>query len=159
MIRRPPRSTQGVSSAASDVYKRQYQRRVHGDCKMRLGREMVKLLYNEELAVEAEGEFVKVFQKKDVPTEIPSLKLESDMVQLADLLVLSGVQSKSESKRLIKQGGVKINDIKFGDPFEEIKLNKGDILRIGKRRFYKICLLYTSPSPRDLSTSRMPSSA
>eukprot|EP00831_Metopus_contortus_P068108 TRINITY_DN60858_c0_g1_i1.p1 TRINITY_DN60858_c0_g1~~TRINITY_DN60858_c0_g1_i1.p1 ORF type:complete len:255 (-),score=60.57 TRINITY_DN60858_c0_g1_i1:85-849(-) len=31
MIRRPPRSTQGVSSAASDVYKRQYQRRVHGD--------------------------------------------------------------------------------------------------------------------------------
>eukprot|EP00831_Metopus_contortus_P082676 TRINITY_DN8995_c0_g1_i1.p6 TRINITY_DN8995_c0_g1~~TRINITY_DN8995_c0_g1_i1.p6 ORF type:complete len:112 (+),score=32.40 TRINITY_DN8995_c0_g1_i1:86-421(+) len=31
MIRRPPRSTQGVSSAASDVYKRQYQRRVHGE--------------------------------------------------------------------------------------------------------------------------------
>eukprot|EP00831_Metopus_contortus_P026936 TRINITY_DN2277_c0_g1_i4.p1 TRINITY_DN2277_c0_g1~~TRINITY_DN2277_c0_g1_i4.p1 ORF type:complete len:257 (+),score=68.13 TRINITY_DN2277_c0_g1_i4:167-937(+) len=30
MIRRPPRSTQGVSSAASDVYKRQVQRRVHG---------------------------------------------------------------------------------------------------------------------------------
>ena len=24
---------------------------------------------------------------------------------------------------------------------------------------YKYCLLYTSPSPRDLSTSRMPSSA
>ena len=24
---------------------------------------------------------------------------------------------------------------------------------------FKICLLYTSPSPRDLSTSRMPSSA
>ena len=24
---------------------------------------------------------------------------------------------------------------------------------------YKVCLLYTSPSPRDLSTSRMPSSA
>eukprot|EP00831_Metopus_contortus_P073563 TRINITY_DN6710_c0_g1_i2.p1 TRINITY_DN6710_c0_g1~~TRINITY_DN6710_c0_g1_i2.p1 ORF type:complete len:172 (-),score=37.84 TRINITY_DN6710_c0_g1_i2:161-676(-) len=35
MIRRPPRSTQGVSSAASDVYKRQYQRRVHGDGKIR----------------------------------------------------------------------------------------------------------------------------
>eukprot|EP00831_Metopus_contortus_P067674 TRINITY_DN60404_c0_g1_i1.p1 TRINITY_DN60404_c0_g1~~TRINITY_DN60404_c0_g1_i1.p1 ORF type:complete len:172 (-),score=32.02 TRINITY_DN60404_c0_g1_i1:47-562(-) len=34
MIRRPPRSTQGVSSAASDVYKRQYQRRVHGMSKI-----------------------------------------------------------------------------------------------------------------------------
>eukprot|EP00825_Cyclidium_porcatum_P020974 TRINITY_DN23544_c0_g1_i1.p2 TRINITY_DN23544_c0_g1~~TRINITY_DN23544_c0_g1_i1.p2 ORF type:complete len:199 (+),score=29.35 TRINITY_DN23544_c0_g1_i1:97-693(+) len=30
MIRRPPRSTHCISSAASDVYKRQYQRRVHG---------------------------------------------------------------------------------------------------------------------------------
>jgi tyrosyl-tRNA synthetase len=39
---------------------------------------------------------------------------------------------------LIKQGGVKINDVKFEDPFEAIKLNAGDILRIGKRRFYKI---------------------
>eukprot|EP00831_Metopus_contortus_P045594 TRINITY_DN36568_c0_g2_i1.p1 TRINITY_DN36568_c0_g2~~TRINITY_DN36568_c0_g2_i1.p1 ORF type:complete len:230 (+),score=46.52 TRINITY_DN36568_c0_g2_i1:38-727(+) len=35
MIRRPPRSTQGVSSAASDVYKRQYQRRVHGENQQR----------------------------------------------------------------------------------------------------------------------------
>jgi tyrosyl-tRNA synthetase len=108
------------------------------DCKMRLGREMVKLLYNEEKATEAEAEFVKVFQKKDVPTEIPGLKLETDTVKLADLLVLSGVSSKSEAKRLIKQGGVKINDVKFEDPFEAIKLNAGDILRIGKRRFYKI---------------------
>ncbi len=108
------------------------------DCKMRLGREMVKLLYNEEKATEAEAEFVKVFQKKDVPTEIPGLKLETDTVKLADLLVLSGVPSKSEAKRLIKQGGVKINDVKFEDPFEAIKLNAGDILRIGKRRFYKI---------------------
>lgn len=43
------------------------------DCKMRLGREMVKLLYNEEKAVEAEAEFVKVFQKKDVPTDRKSV--------------------------------------------------------------------------------------
>ena len=27
------------------------------------------------------------------------------------------------------------------------------------RRVHRVCLLYTSPSPRDLSTSRMPSSA
>eukprot|EP00826_Nyctotherus_ovalis_P017307 TRINITY_DN1508_c0_g2_i4.p1 TRINITY_DN1508_c0_g2~~TRINITY_DN1508_c0_g2_i4.p1 ORF type:complete len:243 (-),score=45.70 TRINITY_DN1508_c0_g2_i4:67-753(-) len=34
MIRRPPRSTQSRSSAASDVYKRQYQRRVHGKARI-----------------------------------------------------------------------------------------------------------------------------
>eukprot|EP00831_Metopus_contortus_P045092 TRINITY_DN3613_c0_g1_i3.p1 TRINITY_DN3613_c0_g1~~TRINITY_DN3613_c0_g1_i3.p1 ORF type:complete len:104 (-),score=34.33 TRINITY_DN3613_c0_g1_i3:48-359(-) len=42
MIRRPPRSTQGVSSAASDVYKRQYQRRVHGHINVHEEREMLE---------------------------------------------------------------------------------------------------------------------
>ena len=32
-------------------------------------------------------------------------------------------------------------------------------LEQGSKSDYYICLLYTSPSPRDLSTSRMPSSA
>ncbi|HOO33426.1 MAG TPA: tyrosine--tRNA ligase [Thermotogota bacterium] len=110
------------------------------DCKMRLGRKMVELLYDEEKASEAEAEFVKVFQQKDVPTDIPVLELNSETIKLADLLVASGVQSKSEAKRLIGQGGVKINDVKFEDPFEEIKLNTDDILRIGKRRFFKVVL-------------------
>ena len=36
-------------------------------------------------------------------------------------------------------------------------LNGSSIIRLGN--FHYSCLLYTSPSPRDLSTSRMPSSA
>ena len=39
--------------------------------------------------------------------------------------------------------------------FTGIEIHPGAV--IGRRFF--ICLLYTSPSPRDLSTSRMPSSA
>ena len=48
-----------------------------------------------------------------------------------------------------------INDIEISTPFE-INFNKNEIIDEG---FLKACLLYTSPSPRDLSTSRMPSSA
>ena len=39
-------------------------------------------------------------------------------------------------------------------------MKRKDKYHFGKlSRLYKDCLLYTSPSPRDLSTSRMPSSA
>ena len=43
----------------------------------------------------------------------------------------------------------------------EMLLATIDILVHGSHCYYEfnICLLYTSPSPRDLSTSRMPSSA
>ena len=40
---------------------------------------------------------------------------------------------------------------------EEIKNDKGEV--VAETYNFPDCLLYTSPSPRDLSTSRMPSSA
>lgn len=108
------------------------------DYKMKLAREMVTLLYDETLAQEAEKEFVHIFQQRDVPTDMPVLKLNESPIQLADLLVLAGVESKSQAKRLCAQGGIKIDDIKYADPFETIDIKKISILRIGKRKFYKI---------------------
>eukprot|EP00826_Nyctotherus_ovalis_P046813 TRINITY_DN5326_c0_g2_i10.p1 TRINITY_DN5326_c0_g2~~TRINITY_DN5326_c0_g2_i10.p1 ORF type:complete len:417 (+),score=112.51 TRINITY_DN5326_c0_g2_i10:25-1251(+) len=46
MIRRPPRSTPLYSSAASDVYKRQYQRRVHGDLKIVMNTRLFEDIFN-----------------------------------------------------------------------------------------------------------------
>jgi len=108
------------------------------DYKMKLAREMVTLLYDETRAQEAEKEFIHVFQKKDVPTDMPVLEVHEPTIQLADLLVFAGVESKSQAKRLAKQGGVKIDDEKHTDPFEEINVKKISILRIGKLKFYKI---------------------
>jgi tyrosyl-tRNA synthetase len=54
------------------------------------------------------------------------------------LLLEADVQSKSEAKRLISQKAVKINNkVKF-NPEEKIKLEGGEILKIGKRKFFKI---------------------
>ena len=44
-------------------------------------------------------------------------------------------------------------------PFDREKLSKSIYIALKKRPIDTDCLLYTSPSPRDLSTSRMPSSA
>ena len=69
---------------------------------------------------------------------MPELEVNEPTIQLADLLVLAGVESKSQAKRLAKQGGIKIDDEKHTDPFEEINVKNISILRIGKRKFYKI---------------------
>ena len=53
-------------------------------------------------------------------------------------------------------------DVLFGDVWERPELSKRDRSMITVANLialYRTCLLYTSPSPRDLSTSRMPSSA
>ena len=41
----------------------------------------------------------------------------------------------------------------------EKDMNKAHVITDFIRKGFETCLLYTSPSPRDLSTSRMPSSA
>ena len=53
--------------------------------------------------------------------------------------------------------------VKKQDPGNEKMVSISSAIKKGALAFlnaeYRLCLLYTSPSPRDLSTSRMPSSA
>ena len=105
------------------------------DLKMKLGYELVKLCWGERQAVQAQDYFVSTFQRKKIPTDIKIFKPVSYF--LVDVLIEIGlVQSKQEVKRLIKQGGIKINNkiIKTID----IKVNKGDIIQKGKLNFIKI---------------------
>eukprot|EP00831_Metopus_contortus_P042368 TRINITY_DN33549_c0_g1_i1.p1 TRINITY_DN33549_c0_g1~~TRINITY_DN33549_c0_g1_i1.p1 ORF type:complete len:139 (+),score=28.51 TRINITY_DN33549_c0_g1_i1:97-513(+) len=138
MIRRPPRSTQGVSSAASDVYKRQ----VHGDTKwyprkkievMRAkleGRHPV-LIIIDELAESEHG----------ARPYFPRLK--NSLIHTTEDIAKDlndGVTRLSEPQQIT-------------ECIIEMAHNPDILGRTWT------CLLYTSPSPRDLSTSRMPSSA
>ncbi len=112
------------------------------DAKMKLAKEIVTILYNKELAIEAEQKFIKVFQKREVPDEIQTFQATPQM-NLIDIMVLSSLSpSRSEAKRLIKQGAVEINNKKI--IYEDLKmLNEQSfqepiILKVGKRRFLKI---------------------
>lgn len=110
------------------------------DYKMNLGKLMVELVYGSSEAVNAYEEFVRVFQQKKAPEEMPDLELETGMMSLTDLLERTHVKSRSEAKRVVVQGGVSINDEKKEDPFEELTLKNGDVLRVGKKKFYRVKL-------------------
>ncbi|OGZ02165.1 MAG: tyrosine--tRNA ligase [Candidatus Liptonbacteria bacterium RIFOXYC1_FULL_36_8] len=107
------------------------------DAKVRLGEEIVKIYHGEKAAREAKGEFERVFSKKELPKEIPEVKIEGVSKDLVWVLIKSGIaKSKSEAWRLIKQGGVKVNDEKEENPKRQIF--KGDVIKVGPRHFVKV---------------------
>lgn len=112
------------------------------DVKMRLAREIVTQYYGSERARAAEEEFIRMFQQKDLPDEIPAFRPAADMrdnVWLPKILTAAGsVSSTSEARRLIQQGAVKVDGIKIDDLNININLSAGMIIQVGKRKFFQV---------------------
>ncbi len=110
------------------------------DAKMHLAREIVTLYYDEKAAKQAEEEFKNIFQKGGKPDEIELKKLSQTKWKLVDLLAETGLtSSKSEARRLIEQGGVRVNDEKVSDKEMEVEIKKETLLQVGKRKFLRVC--------------------
>ena len=111
------------------------------DLKRRLAREIASLYHSREAAAQAEENFDKVFIRKEVPDEIEEVVLTNDGGQLTvfQLLVSIGAaKSNGEARRLVNQGGVMIDGAKVADPNTPVNPNAPFILKVGKRKFYKI---------------------
>ncbi len=105
------------------------------DWKMRLAREVVSLYHGMDAAKHAEEQFQKVHKDHGVPDEMPEVKLKKDL-KVIDLLVAEKlVTSKSEARRLIEQGGVKLDDVAL--THIDAVAQKG-ILKVGKRKFLRL---------------------
>jgi len=109
------------------------------EAKVLLGKTIVKQFYDEAAAQTAAAEFERVFAQKQLPDDMPSVKISSESVSAVKLLVQCGlVSSGGEAKRLIAQGGITINGEKVNDPNESITPVDGMIVRAGKRKFAKL---------------------
>ena len=108
------------------------------DIKMQLARELVTMYHNVDLAKEAEESFIQTFQKGEIPKDVVEVACKESETH-ADALVRTGVvASKSELKRLLRDGGVR--DANTGEKLSELpkKVAAPLILKIGKRRFAKL---------------------
>lgn len=109
------------------------------DAKIVLAEEVVSVYYGRKIGEEAKNNFVKVFTEKKNPENIEVRSFGKESLSLLDLVFESGlVSSKSEIKRLIEQGGVKVDEVKKTDSKEIIKLDKEIVLQVGPRRFMRI---------------------
>lgn len=110
------------------------------DLKMKLAYEIVKIYHGEKKAKEAEEYFIKTVQKKETPEEVISKKLEVRSKNIVGLLVDIGLAgSKGEARRLIEQGGIKINGEAVKDINKEVEITvEGVLLQRGKRQFVRV---------------------
>lgn len=107
------------------------------DIKMRLAREIVALVHSEKEAKVAEGEFVRTFQKKEIPDEILEIRV-AENVFLSDVFAEANVvSSKNEFRRLVEDGAVK--NAETGEKIEDVKaFAREGVWKVGKRRFVRI---------------------
>lgn len=107
--------------------------------KRRLGYELVKLYYNEEVAKQSIEEFDKIFIKKEVPDDIPEILLKEKGTKLITLIVSNKMaDSNAAARRLIEQGGVTINGGKVDDFNHVLDYSEDFVLKVGKRKFLKV---------------------
>jgi tyrosyl-tRNA synthetase len=106
------------------------------DAKMRMAFEITSIFYGEADAGSAQDAFVKTFQKKEVPDEMPEFRLSDGQSVLDVILAAEMASSKSEARRLIDQKGVRLDGevLERGDaPFPH-----AGVLQVGKRKFVRV---------------------
>ena len=108
--------------------------------KKKLALNITAQFHGVKLAQKAQTHFKTVFQSKKLPTKMPKfeiskLKLPINIIDLLKQTKLT--DSRSEAKRLVQQGGVKLNQKKISQVSASLNLKKNDIIQLGKRRFIK----------------------
>jgi len=108
--------------------------------KKQLAFEITKDLNNIESAQNAQENFEKTVQKKELPEEITEVKIMSnEPIKLDQLIFESGLTtSKAEAKRIIEQGGVEVEGAKITNPTKLIELKSGMLIRSGKRKIIRL---------------------
>jgi tyrosyl-tRNA synthetase len=113
------------------------------DIKMKLAHEITLLYYDNIAAEEAQKSFISVFQKKEMPEDMPTITINDRMlvdgkIDIIKIITTAGfATSNSEARRLVAQGAVRINGVKVNDIWD-VDIENGDVIQSGKRNFIKV---------------------
>jgi tyrosyl-tRNA synthetase len=148
----PPEEIYGKTMSIPDRLTEKYLRLVSGlpsaevekvlamkprDAKAALARQLVKRLHGEEAAVLAEADFDRKFRQHELPESMPERRISKPQDLVETLVEVEFAKSRAEARRLIDQGGVRIDGEKAS---ADAELHDGDVLQVGKRSFVRIRL-------------------
>lgn len=109
------------------------------DAKKQLAKRIVEIYHDPEAAEKAMQEFVSVKQQGNLPANIPTVTITEKTINIVDLVAATkATASKSEARRLVTQNGVKIDNTVKSDIKEIIEVKSGQLIQIGKNKFFKI---------------------
>jgi tyrosyl-tRNA synthetase len=112
------------------------------EAKKELAGVAVRRFHGEGAAVSARADFEAKFSKKDLSSaEMEPFRPSTAQLSVAKLVQeTKAIASNSEARRLITQGGVKLDGAKLPDPQAEVTLTSGQVLQVGKKTFFRIQL-------------------
>jgi tyrosyl-tRNA synthetase len=109
------------------------------EAKLALARGIVERYHGSGAAEDAERHFTRVVREGQAPADVPEAVLPpGDPVHLPALLAEAFGLSTSEARRLIAQGGVKLDGEPVGDLDVDRATLDGAVLQAGKRRFMRL---------------------
>ncbi len=111
------------------------------DLKMELGVTLATMYHNPKLAIEAKAEFERVFSGGGIPDDVPEFTISElgEKIWVVKLLTNTKMlKSGGEARRLIKGGGLYLDNERISDDSLEIELSEGMLFKVGKRKFFRI---------------------
>ena len=106
------------------------------DAKMKLALEIVTIFYGSSEALKGESAFIRLFQKGNMPDDMPEITLQSGETVLDIMVKASLVASKNEGRRLIQQNGVRLEGEVLTD--SQVEVTRTGVLQVGKRKFVRL---------------------
>lgn len=110
------------------------------DIKARLASEIVGLYHGAKAAKVAEEAFERVFSKKEIPRDVSETRVKKSSINILELLVgIKLVSSKGEARRVVEQGGLKVEGLVISDIQAQVEIKKGGVLiQKGKKTFLRV---------------------
>jgi tyrosyl-tRNA synthetase len=116
------------------------------EAKLRLASEIVVLYHGSTDAARAAEHFDRTVRKKEVPEEMPEIRLKPDMLKDGKMWIVSLIRhcrfaaSNAQARRLVEQGAVTLDGEEVRATDADIPIRDGAVLRAGKRKFARIRL-------------------
>jgi tyrosyl-tRNA synthetase len=105
------------------------------DAKMKMAQEITSIFYNDDEAKSAQENFVKMFQQKEIPDDMPEYDLQPNQTVVDVIMANQLAESKSKARSLMDQKGVKLD----GEVIEkDMPFPHAGVLQVGKRKFVRV---------------------
>jgi tyrosyl-tRNA synthetase len=108
------------------------------DAKMMLAREIVEIYHGPSEVEPAESAFRRIFQQNALPQDLPEATYREGAKVVEFLAEQDLVESRSQARRLIEQGGVRLDGVPIRDLDATLFNKSGSVLQVGKRKFLRL---------------------
>ena len=109
------------------------------EAKLFFAEELVARYHGRKLARKEKERFLSVFSKKKLPEDMPTIKVRSSREDVLEFLMRADLApSKTEARRLLKQGAIKVNGVPQHPALRLVELKTGSVIQVGKRKFVKL---------------------